>query len=481
MRRLSKKIIDNDTVFTITDVGTGRTVSYDKKYLVQCSVVRGTNAEGVVRIIDENDPSITILNNHYEEISINGKRAISPLNCRELLKGIVQKQGAVLHKHLISSNSREGVIDIEKLKLNVNKNRATGDRSYVENVYAKPDGTIGIGYSEVIEKAKLIKAPTILNEREKEMWKAEMNGGWTTNSMSVVLINPMVLKNKTEWQFVSLTGANLNFKPTNFKIEICTGDSTTSNTNVVATIDNSKVQLINRQTLGFWLNVVESNLSNGDYKIRLSNGVATYLTPMVFKVLEVSQVKPLIFTNSQSVLLQSGNSDLQVINSAKDVILSPDANIKALANVNGKDIVAQFQTDKVLKGSENWHFELVIDTQQMQNGALISSYFGLSSSEGSSTIISTLDFEFLIGKTTWNGSTFMRGLNFNISGASPTLRFLKYQNLLIIVVSSSDGRYNSVASRNINTDTNYRLVFSKNNCGSVNSKTGFFITNEYKF
>ena len=209
--------------------------------------------------------------------------------------------------------------------------------------------------------------------------------------------------------------------------------------------------------------------------------MATYLTPMVFKVLEVSQVKPLIFTNSQSVLLQSGNSDLQVINSAKDVILSPDANIKALANVNGKDIVAQFQTDKVLKGSENWHFELVIDTQQMQNGALISSYFGLSSSEGSSTIISTLDFEFLIGKTTWNGSTLMRGLNFNISGASPTLRFLKYQNLLIIVVSSSDGRYNSVASRNINTDTNYRLVFSKNNCGSVNSKTGFFITNEYKF
>lgn len=144
MRKLTKKIIDNDSFFTIQDIGTGRTTTYDKQYLVQCSITRNTNAEGIVRIVDENDPSIVILNNHYEEISINGKKSISPLNCREVLKSIVQKQGALLHKHLISSNSREGVVSVEKLKLNAIKNQVVGDRSYTYEIVCKPNGLFGI-------------------------------------------------------------------------------------------------------------------------------------------------------------------------------------------------------------------------------------------------------------------------------------------------------------------------------------------------
>lgn len=357
---------------------------------------------------------------------------------------------------------------------------AQGDASFNKRLKLKADGTLGQVDENFIIKEDIMKTATLLNDREKEIWKAEMNGGWTTNTMSVLLISPMVMKNKDEWQFVSLTGVNLNFKPTNFKIEICSGDSTARQTNVVATIDNSKVQLINGQTLGFWLNVVESNLSDGEYKIRLSNGVATYLTPMVFKVLEPSQVKPLVFTNSQGVLLQSGSSTLQMVNSAKDVVLSPDENIKPLASVNGKDIIAQFQTDRVLKGSENWYFELVVNTQRIENAGVTSSYFGLSSSD-SISIINTLDFEFQIGKSHWNGPSFTRGLGIDIGTTNPTLRFLKHQNLLTIVISSPDGRYHSVVNKSINTDADYRVVFSKNNCSTVNDKTGFFVTNEYKF
>lgn len=202
---------------------------------------------------------------------------------------------------------------------------------------------------------------------------------------------------------------------------------------------------------------------------------------MVFKVLEPSQVKPLVFTNSQGVLLQSGSSTLQMVNSAKDVVLSPDENIKPLASVNGKDIIAQFQTDRVLKGNENWHFELVVNTQNISNGALKSAFFGLSSVEDTSNMLNTLDFEFETGKTTWNGSNFTIGMGLHIPDVSPILRFLKHQNLLTIVVSSSNGKYISMVSRNINTDADYCLVFSKNNCNTVNDKTGFLVTNEYKF
>ncbi len=67
------------------------------------------------------------------------------------------------------------------------------------------------------------------------------------------------------------------------------------------------------------------------------------ITSITFKVIDPLQIKPLDITYSRGVIFQGeGHSTEQIINSAKDVILSPDANIKALAGSNGKDIVARF-------------------------------------------------------------------------------------------------------------------------------------------
>ena len=356
-----------------------------------------------------------------------------------------------------------------------------GDASYRFRLKMKADGTLGIVEENAAIKEDFIKAISLMNEHEKNTWKTTMNGGFTTNTMSVVLINPIVLKNKNEWQFVSVLGTNLNFNPSNFKIEICTADSTANSVNIVATIDNAKVQLVNAQNLGFWINTAELNLQNGDYKLRLNNGVASHITSITFKVIDPLQIKPLDITYSRGVIFQGeGHSTEQIINSAKDVILSPDANIKALSGSNGKDIVAQFQTDNVLKGNENWCFELIVNTHVMENGANVSSYFGLSSST-SSMILNTLDYELAIGKTTWNGSNYTKGFGKSIGELSPRILFIKYQNSLTIVAQNSAGNNSFIVSQNINTDANYKIVFSKNNGNTATAKTSFYITNEYKF
>ena len=116
----------------------------------------------------------------------------------------------------------------------------------------------------------------------------------------------------------------------------------------------------------------------------------------------------------------------------------------------------------------------------MENGANVSSYFGLSSST-SSVILNTLDYELAIGKTTWNGSNYTKGFGKSIGELSPRILFIKYQNSLTIVAQNSEGNNSFIVSQNINTDANYKIVFSKNNGNTVTAKTSFYITNEYKF
>ena len=144
MRALLKKIVDYDGFFTIQDVASGTSTQYNKKFTVQCDIRRNSATEGTVKIIDENDPSAVIFEGHYEQISINGKRMISPLNCREVLKKVVSKKSASLHNHLISSNSGTEIIDVEKMRLKADKNQAAGNRAFTHKVVSKTDGTLGM-------------------------------------------------------------------------------------------------------------------------------------------------------------------------------------------------------------------------------------------------------------------------------------------------------------------------------------------------
>ena len=128
-------------------------------------------------------------------------------------------------------------------------------------------------------KQPFLSLPSTLSNSEKTAWKTAMNGGWTTNTMSVFSINPSVIKKEDKNTYVSLYGTNLNLNPASFSVEILNESETT----VLAVISNSQVQLSqNGLELIFYYNF--KNFSVGNYKVRLWNGVAYYTTPVTFSI-----------------------------------------------------------------------------------------------------------------------------------------------------------------------------------------------------
>ncbi|MCU7617719.1 hypothetical protein NZ698_10965 [Chryseobacterium sp. PBS4-4] len=131
-----------------------------------------------------------------------------------------------------------------------------------------------------------LSLPSTLSESEKAAWKTAMNGGWTTNTMSVAMVSPLVIdrtSNINTW--VSLKGANLNLNPASFSVEIMNEDGDTA----VDQILSSQVQLYqNGIDLVFYYNF--SNLPVGKYRIRVWNGVAYYITNSNLSINSVNSV-----------------------------------------------------------------------------------------------------------------------------------------------------------------------------------------------
>lgn len=113
-----------------------------------------------------------------------------------------------------------------------------------------------------------------LTDDQKNIWKTSMNGGWTTAAMSVAIISPLVIDRTQDLvSWVSLKGANLNLNPASFSIELMDEDGTA----VVALIPSQNIQLYqNGLDLTFYYNF--SKLPEGNYRLRLWNGVAYYTT-----------------------------------------------------------------------------------------------------------------------------------------------------------------------------------------------------------
>jgi hypothetical protein len=104
-------------------------------------------------------------------------------------------------------------------------------------------------------------------DAQKNEIKTIANGGWTTGTMSVALISPTVVDSADKPTWITLRGANLNFNPASFSVQIID-----NNGNVLDTVPNSQVQLYaDGLTLTFWYNFKDIPL--GSFKIRLWNGV----------------------------------------------------------------------------------------------------------------------------------------------------------------------------------------------------------------
>ena len=150
------------------------------------------------------------------------------------------------------------------------------DASFNGMIVQNSTGQVAWGNGKTLIK----NMPALLSDAEKTNWKTEMNGGWTTNTMSVGVISPQIInKNNNYNAWIILKGVNLNLNPTSFTVEIMNEAGTT----VLVTVPNSQVQLYQNGTdLIFYYNF--STLNLGNYKIRLWNGVAYYTTSIFIKV-----------------------------------------------------------------------------------------------------------------------------------------------------------------------------------------------------
>jgi len=197
-------------------------------------------------------------------------------------------------------------------------------------------------------KQVFLNTPSSLTESERTAWKTAMNGGWTTNTMSVGLISPPIInKNLNSNTWVALKGANLNLPPASFSVEIMNEAGST----VIATVPNAQVQLYqNGIDLTFYYNFY--SLANGNYKIRLWNGVAYYTTSLSIQVTD----------NLQTIDLASLSWNVKTYNDASSSVIygdgalariTPDAAVKPLAE--GSEIIASVKSNTLFDSGKDFY------------------------------------------------------------------------------------------------------------------------------
>ena len=195
--------------------------------------------------------------------------------------------------------------------------------------------------------------PNLLSEEEKTIWKTAMNGGWSTATMSVSSISPVILSNLYDGiSYMVLYGANLNLNPTNFQITIISQDGLT----IIKEIPGSQVQLNTQGTsLTFYMNF--SQIAKGTYKIRLRNGIAEYVTPMTFIVSD--QIVDTINTSAITwgVIGKNGKVHPDNISSGGSLVYKHSND---LPFINENNVIWGTKSSKLAESNENFYLRLEI-------------------------------------------------------------------------------------------------------------------------
>jgi len=206
--------------------------------------------------------------------------------------------------------------------------------------------------SQDLGKDLFVKVPFLLNDDEKASWKSQMNGGWTTNTMSVAYILPPIVDKSDKNTWFTLKGVNLNLNPENFSIGLVTTDGQS-----VLNIPNNQVQLFQNGTdLIFYYNC--GNLLEGEYKVLISNGIASYTTNSTISVSNNLSHVDLSALQWDKKLYNDTISD-KIYGRGNVCVFNLDENVKPWANdytfigsVISKPIIGENQ-DFMLKGSIN--------------------------------------------------------------------------------------------------------------------------------
>lgn len=219
----------------------------------------------------------------------------------------------------------------------------------VFNKFLSQDDSGKIGKTNGIQP--FLSLPSTLSESDKIAWKTAMNGGWTTNTMSVAVISPPLADNSDKDYWFTVKGANLNLPPTSFSVELMSADGN----NVIALIPNNQVQLYTTGTdLVFYYNF--KDIPVGTYRLRLWNGVAYYVTGAVVTIKVVDQLIPLSIGSLTWETIQKTIGVANVVTASGNTVAFNVVNAN-LPVANTQEIFAAAKSSQFINANKNFYIK----------------------------------------------------------------------------------------------------------------------------
>ena len=469
-------------ILTITDTE-GFEYSVD---LSEFSILTSTDAQGITTLTQEGVNKLIVSKvgqtGSYNDL-LDKPNILTPADISGKLdkpsqdgSWVVTKSGAII-SYTDASNfgkniGNSHITSIANSSFTLGANYTINTSGYFFNITNLPDKSSDITFQEMLVQNSsgqvargngkfLAKTmPSLLTNAEKTIWKTEMNGGWTTNTMSIALISPIVIQKIDTIQYVTLLGANLNLNPTNFSVEIVNDTEV-----VIASIPGSQVQLqSNGLSLIFYYNF--KDLPLGSYKIRLWNGVAYYVSQISFQVLSASNIyevdQSLISWTFDFLTKAEGGSYNDHITSSGSIELG--SMVKNSANVTYSNtattLVASALSSELIVGgvpltlNDNFYIEL-----EFVGNHIASCHQGGISKDSTASLLSSFIASTKFIYAQW-WALLPSSQNIGVQGTVPTkLIIAKTGNLLTLVMSSSGGT--RITSVTVSSSSPVRLRLNK--------------------
>lgn len=327
-----------------------------------------------------------------------------------------------------------------------------------------------------------LSLPNTLSESDKIAWKTAMNGGWTTNTMSVASISPPVVDSRDKTYYFTLRGTNLNLSPTSFKIELM--DDTTAEI-VIAEIPNNQVQLYsNGVDLVFYYNF--KNIPVGTYRIRLWNGIAHYVTGAISTIKVLTGLTPISLGNITWQTIQQTPGINGVVNASGNTIAFQNKTENAaLGNTN---IVAAVKSSEIIGNNKNFYLKGLLSiyggTRNSYGGAIvgIGADSNLNLINGTSVYVKGENHPHY-GSFTKKFYAGYSGIQLETGNVHPgTVEFIMIRNANNATIIVSHGSQTIIANQTITEDAAHMYIYSMNGADENElNKYQIVLTDGYEF
>lgn len=204
------------------------------------------------------------------------------------------------------------------------------------------------GLNAVLDsKNMLIGIPNQMTEAERTAWKTAMNGGWTTNTMSIANVFPNIIKSVDYGVFIAINGANLNINPASAVISLVHDVS-----GVEKVIPNSQITYGDANLISIWFK--PNTFTDGEYRIKIFNGVA---------IIQTSGLNNIIITsvaNSVDINALTWDKLAYTPSEADNVIHINGSTLDFATNANNKpletdfSVVSSAKSSQLFAGSDNF-------------------------------------------------------------------------------------------------------------------------------